>query len=227
LAVLLRVLARSATGQDFSTYTTVYTGARRPDDPDGPEAFHVVLLDNGRSALLGGELREVLRCIRCGACMNHCPVYQRVGGHAYGWVYPGPIGAIMTPALTAIATSHPLPNASTLCGRCEEVCPVRIPLPKLLRYWRTEAAAAGLPPLAERLGLTLWAWLARRPALYRLAVRQIARRLKARAGDRGALRRLPLMGGWAGHWLQGRDLPAPQGRSFMDQWRAQKKGTRL
>ena len=129
-AQLLRVLARSATGQDMSVYTTLSTGPRRPGDPDGPEEYHVVLLDNGRSAMLGGEFEDMLRCIRCGACMNHCPVYHAVGGHAYGWVYPGPMGAVLTPSLIGVDKGGQLPNASTFCGRCEAVCPMRIPLPK-------------------------------------------------------------------------------------------------
>ena len=145
-ATLLRLLARSATGQEFSSYTTVSTGPRRPGDVDGPRAYHVVLLDNGRSELLGGEFHEMLRCIRCGACMNHCPVYAAVGGHAYGWVYPGPMGAVLTPGLIGIEEAAALPNASTLCGRCESVCPVKIPLPKLLRYWREREFATKLVP---------------------------------------------------------------------------------
>ena len=116
---ILRLLARSATGQDMSVYTTFSTGPRRPGDPDGPEEYHVVILDNGRSAMLGTEFQDMLRCIRCGACMNHCPVYQAVGGHAYGWVYPGPMGAVLTPTLIGVDKAGHLPNASTFCGRCE------------------------------------------------------------------------------------------------------------
>ena len=136
VSTIMRLLARSATGQDMSVYTTVSTGPRRPGDPDGPAEYHVVLLDNGRTAVLGTEDEEMLRCIRCGACMNHCPVYAAVGGHTYGWVYPGPMGSVLTPSIVGIESAQHLPNASTFCGRCEEVCPVRIPLPKLLRYWR-------------------------------------------------------------------------------------------
>ncbi len=124
---ILRVLARSATGQDMSVYTTLSTGPRRPDDADGPEEYHVVLLDNGRSAMLGTEFQDMLRCIRCGACMNHCPVYHAVGGHAYGWVYPGPMGAVLTPSLIGVDKAGHLPNASTFCGRCESVCPMKHP----------------------------------------------------------------------------------------------------
>ncbi|MGH6961384.1 MAG: LutB/LldF family L-lactate oxidation iron-sulfur protein, partial [Dongiaceae bacterium] len=162
-STILRVLARSATGQEMSVYTTFSTGPRRPGDLDGPEQFHVVLLDNGRSAMLGNEFREVLRCIRCGACLNHCPIYQAVGGHAYGWVYAGPIGAVLNPGLIGIEEAGPLPNASTFCGRCESVCPMRIPLPKLMRHWREREFERHLQPAAARYGLRLWAFFARRP----------------------------------------------------------------
>ena len=156
-ATLLRLLARSATGQEFSSYTTMSTGPRRPGDLDGPEQYHVVLLDNGRTALLGGEFQDMLRCLRCSACLNHCPVYAAVGGHAYGWVYPGPMGAVLTPALVGIAEAGHLPNASTFCGRCESVCPVKIPLPKMMRHWRErqfaeKLSAAGLSPRPRSVG---------------------------------------------------------------------------
>ena len=147
---LLRVLARSATGQDFSVYTTFSTGARRPDDLDGPDEYHVVLVDNGRSAMLGTEFQDMLRCIRCAACMNHCPVYGAVGGHAYGWVYPGPMGAVLTPSLIGVDQAGHLPNASTFCGKCESVCPVRIPLPNLMRHWREREFERHLTPAAMR-----------------------------------------------------------------------------
>ena len=169
LSQILRVLARSATGQDMSVYTTVSTGPRREEDPDGPENYHVVLLDNGRSSMLGTEFEEMLRCIRCGACMNHCPVYHAVGGHAYGWVYPGPMGAVLTPSLVGVDQSGHLPNASTFCGRCESVCPMHIPLPKMMRHWREREFSRNLNPATARYGLALWAWFARRPALYRRA----------------------------------------------------------
>ncbi|MFO1049868.1 MAG: LutB/LldF family L-lactate oxidation iron-sulfur protein [Geminicoccaceae bacterium] len=213
---LLRLLARSATGQEFSTYTTVMTGPRRAGDLDGPESFHVVLLDNGRTQMLGNELREMLRCIRCGACMNHCPVYLATGGHAYGWVYPGPMGSVLTPQLIGIEQGFPLPNASTFCGRCEEVCPVRIPLPKLMRHWREEQFGRGLAPASARWGLGVWAWLARHPRFYRLAARLASAGLRALARD-GRVRRAPLAAGWT----DTRDLPAPQtGGTFMSQWHA-------
>jgi L-lactate dehydrogenase complex protein LldF len=215
---LIRVLPRSATGQELSVYVTFSTGPRRQTDPDGPKAFHVVLLDNGRSSYLGGPMQEMLRCIRCGACMDHCPVYHAVGGHAYGWVYPGPIGSILTPALVGVENAKHLPNASSLCGRCESVCPVRIPIPKLLRHWREEEFSRAIMPATQRSGLGLWAWFARRPALYRLAARWGARLLTLVANGRGSVSMLPLAGAWTKH----RDFPAPQGRTFHDQWKARK-----
>ena len=156
---LLRVLARSATGQEMTTYTTFSTGPRRSEDLDGPEEFHIVLLDNGRSDMLGNEFHDMLRCIRCGACLNHCPVYGAVGGHAYGWVYPGPMGSVLTPLLLGIKEAENLPNASTLCGRCEEVCPMQIPLPKLLHHLRTKK-------IQNHWLLNFWAFFAKRPRLY-------------------------------------------------------------
>jgi L-lactate dehydrogenase complex protein LldF len=213
-ATLLRLLARSATGQEFSSYTTLSTGPRRPGDLDGPEQYHVVLLDNGRSALLGGEFQDMLRCLRCAACLNHCPVYAAVGGHAYGWVYPGPMGAVLTPALVGLHEAGHLPNASTFCGRCEEVCPVKIPLPKMMRHWREREFAQRLSPAVYRSGLGLWAWVAARPAVYHAAV-ELAGRLLGWAGkSRGRFRSLPLASGWT----LVRDLPAPEGRSFHNLW---------
>ena len=164
VAQLLRVLARSATGQDMSVYTTLSTGPRRTGDVDGPERYHVVILDNGRSAMLGTSFQDMLRCIRCGACMNHCPVYQAVGGHAYGWVYPGPMGAVLTPTLIGVDKAGHLPNASTFCGRCESVCPVRIPLPKMMRHWREREFERHLTPATIRSGIGLWGFFARRPS---------------------------------------------------------------
>jgi L-lactate dehydrogenase complex protein LldF len=214
-ATILRVLARSATGQEMSTYTTLSTGPRRPEDPDGPEQYHVVLLDNGRSGMLGTEFQDMLRCIRCGACMNHCPVYGNVGGHAYGWVYPGPMGAVLTPSLIGVDEAGHLPNASTFCGRCEEVCPMRIPLPKMMRHWREREFERHLSPATVRWGLGVWAYFAQRPALYRMVTGMAAWMLRSMAGSRGRLSALPLAGGWTRY----RDLPAPQGRTFQQMWR--------
>jgi L-lactate dehydrogenase complex protein LldF len=213
-ATLLRLLARSATGQEFSSYTTISTGPRREGDLDGPREYHVVLLDNGRSRLLGGEFREMLRCIRCAACINHCPVYAAVGGHAYGWVYSGPMGAVLTPSLIGIEEAKALPNASTLCGRCESVCPVKIPLPKLLRHWREREFSARLTPRTWRVGLLLWAWLAQRPRLYHVVTAGASRMLGWAGARRGRFRALPLAAGWTSV----RDMPAPEGRSFHSLW---------
>jgi L-lactate dehydrogenase complex protein LldF len=214
-AVLLRVLARSATGQESSAYTTLNTGPKRPGDLDGPEQYHVVLLDNGRSSVLGTEMQEMLRCIRCGACMNHCPVYGAIGGHAYGWVYPGPIGAVLTPQLLGVEEAGNLPNASTFCGRCESVCPVRIPLPKLMRHWREREFELRLTPAAVRQGLSLWGFFARRPRLYRWATGLANRALALLGRADGRYSALPLAGGWTRH----RDFPAPQpGGTFHSQW---------
>jgi L-lactate dehydrogenase complex protein LldF len=213
-ATLLRLLARSATGQEFSAYTTMSTGPRRPGDLDGPEQYHVVLLDNGRSALLGGEFQDMLRCIRCSACMNHCPVYAAVGGHAYGWVYSGPMGAVLTPSLLGIAEAGHLPGASTFCGRCESVCPVKIPLPKMMRHWREREFSQRLSPPVYRAGLSLWAWAARRPALYHVLVELASRTLGWLGRGRGRFRSLPLANGWTAV----RDMPAPEGRSFHSLW---------
>ena len=219
-ATLLRLLARSATGQEFSSYTTVSTGPRRPEDLDGPEQYHVVLLDNGRSALLGGELQEMLRCIRCAACMNHCPVYAAVGGHAYGWVYSGPMGAVLTPSLIGVEEAGHLPNASTFCGQCEAVCPVKIPLPKLMRHWREREFAEKLDPPVNPAGLGLWAWAARRPALYHALVELASRAVGWAARGRGRLRAMPMAAGWTA----ARDMPAPEGRSFHSLWAKQRRG---
>jgi L-lactate dehydrogenase complex protein LldF len=212
---ILRVLARSATGQEFSTYTTFSTGPRRPGDPDGPDEYHVVLLDNGRTEMLGSEFHDMLRCIRCGACMNHCPVYGVVGGHTYGWVYPGPMGSVLTPSLIGIDEAGHLPNASTFCGRCEAVCPMRIPLPRLMRHWREREYEKGYTPARYKLGLNLWAYAARHPRLYRTLASFAIPLLSRLAKRQGRIRSFPLAGGWTRH----RDLPAPQGKTFQQMWR--------
>lgn len=212
---ILRVLARSATGQKMSVYTTFSTGPKRDNDPDGPEEYHVVLLDNGRTSMLGTEFQEMLRCIRCGACMNHCPVYHSVGGHAYGWVYPGPMGSVLTPSLIGVDKSGHLPNASTFCGRCESVCPMRIPLPKMMRHWREREFERGLNPAVARYGIKAWAMLAKRPRLYQLLMSIGIPFLAMFGSARGRFKWLPLASGWTRY----RDLPAPERRTFMQQWR--------
>jgi L-lactate dehydrogenase complex protein LldF len=216
-SVILRLLSRSATGQELTAYTSFFTGPKRAADPDGPQQFHVVLVDNGRSVMLGNEFRDMLRCIHCGACLNHCPVYGAIGGHAYGWVYPGPMGAVLTPLFTELSGSYDLPQASSLCGRCEAVCPMSIPLPRLLRDHRNQTHREELGSLRARWGLAAWAFVARRPALYRLLVTPMMKLLHGLGGKQGRLRRLPLAGGWT----HSRDLPAPQGETFITAWQRQ------
>ena len=214
---LLRLLARSATGQHFSNYTSLMSGPARPGDTDGPEEFHVVLVDNHRTEMLAGELKEMLRCFRCGACLNHCPVYGAVGGHAYGWVYPGPMGSVVTPAMIGIENAPDLPHACTLNGRCAEVCPMSIPLPKLLREHRRQTFIKSLQSPSARYGLGLWAMVAKRPKLYQ-SLTSLGVKVLSRLGKKkGRFKSLPL----AGAWTKGRDLPSPQGPStFMQQYRA-------
>lgn len=207
---MVRLLTRSATGQEFSAYTTLSNGPRRKGDLDGPEEYHVVLVDNVRTEMLGGEFRSMLRCIRCGACMNHCPVYGAVGGHVYGWVYPGPMGSVLTPLNVGLEEAGDLPNACTLNGRCQSVCPVNIPLPDLLRRLRRRQHEAGLDSRYSRLGLKAWAVLATRPAAYRLFTRLGNAALRLLSRGRGRLSRLPLAAGWTAT----RDMPAPAGRTF-------------
>ncbi len=210
-STILRLLSRSGTGQDITVYTTFCTGPKRPHDLDGPEEYHVVLLDNGRTDLLGTEFQEMLRCIRCGACLNHCPVYNAIGGHAYGWVYSGPMGAVLTPGLIGVHEAGHLPNASTLCGKCESVCPMRIPLPKMLRAWREKQFEREKRASAGGRILKAWAWLAKRPGLYRMLTGLGVGVMAELAGGKGRFRWMPLAGGWTG----ARDLPAPQGDSFI------------
>jgi L-lactate dehydrogenase complex protein LldF len=219
LSTLLRLLPRSATGQAITNYVSLLTGTRGESDPEGPEHMHVVLLDNGRSRLLGDDLQPILRCIRCGACMNHCPVYQNVGGHAYGWVYPGPMGSVLTPVYQGLENALDLPHACTGCGACAAVCPVRIPLPDLLRRLRERQTERGLRPWRERLVLRLWTWAACHGAVYAV-VSRVAAWVLARAGGRdGLLHRLP----GAGAWFAGRDMPAPEGRIFRDLYRRRRQ----
>ena len=223
MSTILRLLARSATGQETTAYTTLSSGPRRAGDLDGPDEYHIVLVDNGRSQMLGNEFHEMLRCIRCGACMNHCPVYHAVGGHAYGWVYVGPMGSVLTPLIVGLDEARHLPDACTLNGRCAEVCPMEIPLSDLIRRLRVREFDERITPPRVRLGLRAWAFMARRPALYRLATSIGMRVLGLLGRYRGRFRRLPLAGGWTGS----RDLPAPAGRTFMSAWSKRRaEGTR-
>ncbi len=213
VSALMRVLARSATGQSISNYISVNTGPKQPGDADGPEEMHVIIVDAGRSQLIGSDMQEALRCIRCGACMNHCPVYQNIGGHAYGWVYPGPIGSVLTPNYIGLQNALDLPNAATLCNQCGVVCPVRIPLPDLMRKLREKQVDRGLRPKSERFALKMWAWAAARPGIYSLFTRIAARVGKSMGGSGGLIHKLP--GGGAG-WTQDRDMPAPGGKTFRE-----------
>ncbi len=219
VATLLRVLPRSATGQDISNYVSLLTGPKAVDDLDGPEKTVFILVDNGRAALVGSEFAAMLRCIRCGACMNHCPVYFQLGGHAYGWVYPGPMGSVLTPLYTGLEQALDLPWASTGCNQCAAVCPVDIPLPDLMHGLRQAQQARQLRPRRERWMMRAWGWLAQRPRLYRWLTRLAARYLHWLADGQGRIRIFGLAPGWTA----GRDLPVGPGRSFHELYAARKR----
>ncbi len=212
VATLMRLLPRSATGQSISNYVDILTGPKGPGEYHGVDHMYFIIVDSGRSDILASDVSEALRCIRCGACMNHCPVYQNVGGHSYGWVYPGPIGSILTPMYVGLENALDLPQASTFCNQCGVVCPVKIPLPDLQRKLREREFAEDMRPWSERTALRLWAWVARRPGLYAWSTRLAVRFLRSLAGADGMIRKLPLGAGWT----EGRDMPAPAGRTFRD-----------
>jgi L-lactate dehydrogenase complex protein LldF len=212
----LKILARSATGQKLTSYTTLLRGPRRAGEESGPDELHVVLLDNGRTRMLAGDTAEILGCIRCGACLNACPVYKNIGGHAYGDVYPGPVGAIVTPGIRGIEEAPDLPSASSLCGACREVCPVRLDIPRMLLALRRAAVDRTPQPLALRLGLKAFGRVASRPVLYRAAMAAVRRVLRARARN-GWIVDAP---GPAAGWTRFRDLKAPATQTFEQQFRA-------
>jgi len=218
LAVFLRLLPRSATGQVISTYVSVLTGTKRPGDPEGPDKFHILLVDNGRTAILQGKYREILKCIRCAACLNICPVYQSVGGHAYGWVYPGPMGSVLTPLLAGLAEGVPLPNASTLCGACAEVCPVKIPLPELLVELRADERDQGLKNPAEVLGMKAFAAVMSRAGILE-ALERVIGVLSQIFCKEGKVTWLPFK--FSG-WTDKRDFPAPGPQPFRRLWKKQR-----
>ena len=217
LAVMLKLLARSATGQPITIYTNIFGGPRAAGEKDGPEEFHLVLIDNGRSEILASEeYRETLRCIRCGACLNACPIYRKIGGHAYGSVYPGPIGALITPLFQGLGNFKDLPQASSLCGACYEACPVKINIPKHLISLRRDINRQHLNSLGERVVYRAWAWGLKSPFMYRAIGAMQKFDLRRRARGTGWVHKLPKI---AAGWTQVRDMPAPAQRSFHQIWK--------
>ena len=214
LPVFLKLLARGATGQTLSVYTTLITGPRRAGEVDGPDEFHLVLLDNGRSKVLATPFRESLQCIRCGACLNACPVYRRIGGHAYGGVYSGPIGSILTPLYDSVALNPHLPHASSLCGACQSACPVKINIPHMLIGLR-ELQHQHKPNRMERLAYQMWSAVLCRPWAYRFGLWAARLLLRPRARN-GWLSSLP---GPGSKWTAIRDFPAPAAQSFRERWK--------
>lgn len=229
LPVFLKLLARAATGQTLSVYTTLITGPRKPPHPglpstggerrikggeiDGPEEFHLVVLDNGRSRILATPFRESLQCIRCGACLNACPVYRRIGGHAYGGVYSGPIGSILTPLYDSVRDNPHLPHASSLCGACQAACPVKINIPHMLIGLR-EMQHHYKPSRWENLAYRLWTAVLTRPWLYRLTLR-CSRFFLRLFTKEGWIQKMP---GPGSGWTSARDFPAPASKSFRELW---------
>lgn len=207
LSLFLRLLGRSASGQEMTSYTTLLSGPADKGE-EGPESFHVIVVDGGRSKLLGTENQDILRCIKCGACMNSCPVYMSVGGHSYGWVYPGPIGAAINPVLNGMKEMVHNYQASTFCGACEVACPVKIPLVKVFRNWREVAFENGY---SSNFSVKVWGFIATRPGLYRLVMKMAIPLAKTMAGKKGYLKSLPFFGGW----FKGRTLSAPESKRFI------------
>jgi L-lactate dehydrogenase complex protein LldF len=214
LMVFLAILAKSATGQKLSVYTSLVQGPRRAGELEGPEEFHLVLLDGGRVAQIGGPLREALSCLRCGACLNVCPVYRQIGGHAYGYTYPGPIGILLTAMMEGAPAVKDLAHASSLCGACVDACPVRIDIPRMLIDLRREVDDRKIAPWTERVAFKLLARLLERPRLYRLAIKA-GRVLQRPFAGGGRIRRLPLV---FGEWTRTRDLPPVASRTFQERW---------
>ena len=214
LAVFLAILAKSATGQKLSVYTTLVQGPRRPGELEGPEEFHLVLLDNGRIAQIAGTLRESLYCLRCGACLNVCPVYRQIGGHAYGYTYPGPIGILLTAMLNGPGSVKELAHASSLCGACADACPVRIDIPRMLIELRRQVDEEHIAPWTERVLFKTFARLLVHPTLYRFGAR-IGRILQRPLIREGRIRALPF---FFGRWTKTRDLPPVAARTFQERW---------
>ncbi len=221
-ATLIQMLPRSATGQRLSVYVNGFTGPARPDEPDGPDEFYLILLDNGRSGIYTSEYTEALACIRCGACLNACPVYQNVGGHSYGWVYPGPIGAIITPLLKGKENAEPLPFASSLCGACKQACPVDINIPDMLLKLRRDLEGEQEP--IWKAAMKAYGFSFSHPLLFEMGGRVASRASRAISGSsgEGIPSDLPLPYPLNG-WSQSRDFPPFAEQSFHDWWRKHRK----
>jgi L-lactate dehydrogenase complex protein LldF len=219
LMVFLAILARSATGQKLSTYTTLVRGPRRLGELEGPEELHLILMDNGRVRQVAGPLREALYCLRCGACLNVCPVYRQIGGHAYGYTYPGPIGILLTAMLKGDRSVKELAHASSLCGACKDVCPVRIDIPRMLVELREGLDRGRIAPWSERMVFRAARRGMQSPALFRLGAR-LGRVLQRPFLRAGRLRRLPL---FFGKWTATRDLPPVASKTFSERWRELEK----
>ncbi|MQF68968.1 iron-sulfur cluster-binding protein [SAR202 cluster bacterium AD-804-J14_MRT_500m] len=217
LGVFIRLLPRAATGQRISSYVTHISGPRRNHDEDGPEEFHLIIVDNGRSELLKEpELREALYCIRCGACLNACPVYKKVGGHAYGWVYPGPIGAVISPMLVGLERAKDLPQASSLCGACRDVCPIKINIPRMLLKLRNELAEGEVgAPITERLVAKIYRWFMSNPHLI-TKVRKLMIWPLRLFEDQGVIKHVPFPP--LSKWTKARDLKMLPSKSFREIW---------
>jgi len=216
LGVMLEVLARSATGQALTSYSTVITGPRQPDDADGPDELHIIIVDNGRSNVLGQSTAEILGCIRCGACLNVCPVYRESGGHAYGTTYSGPVGAVLVPSLLGLQDWGDLAQASSLCGACLEACPVRIDLPRMLIELRQRRVAQRLATPGLRRAIKTYAAAATRPTAFRVMMRAGGLAARFRPTTSGWMTSLPAMGK---KWTSTRDFPSPETRTFHQRWK--------
>ncbi|AHG74101.1 Lactate utilization protein B [Mannheimia sp. USDA-ARS-USMARC-1261] len=210
--VLITMLARSAVGAKLTAYNTWLTGPRLEGETDGPEEFHLVIVDNGRSKILESEFQEVLRCIRCGACLNTCPAYRQIGGHGYGSIYPGPIGSVISPLLSGYEEFKELPYACSLCTACNSVCPVKIPLAQLILKHREKIADAGLTPMAERLSIFGFNFANSHPTLWKVGM-NVGAKVASKFIKNG---KAPVNFGALGEWTKARDLPQPEGESFRD-----------
>lgn len=210
--VLITMLARSAVGAKLTAYNTWLTGPRLEGETDGPEEFHLVIVDNGRSKILESEFKEVLRCIRCGACLNTCPAYRQIGGHGYGSIYPGPIGSVISPLLGGYEEFKELPYACSLCTACNSVCPVKIPLAQLILKHREHIAQAGMTPTSERLSIFGFNFANSHPAVWKVGVK-VGAKVAAKFIKNG---KAPLNFGAIGEWTKARDLPSAEGESFRE-----------